>query len=503
MDREITTGTYWFYRGRFDRAGMDMEIVLDKPVDGDVLQAAAEKTLRRFPFLRFTCRRSEDDTRYLLRENTRPFSAVSSPGFVSFDDPRAAGFLWTLGYSENQVDLRRRLHQGRCQNVRQGLYHRLFRRPCDLPADHAGGVSLCRARLRVFGREGGKRFSPPRDRRLPAGRRGRHGRHGAEPHPLAGGAALWGWNLGQALHLLITLALTALSFVFTPALVDLILKADAETKRISVSCIRCMLLQMPVYVAFEMITSYLQSIGHRKEANTMSFLGNTLLYLPLVALLGLRFRAEGVILSTPIALLLTLAVFYARRSLKPRRPVGLRDIMHVSECIHPEEIHVAARCTVQTIEDAVRCSEEIRTGLLGKGADKRTAFLLSLFVEEICSNIIEHGFRKSDAERRLFASHPYAASVFAFLHDGVITLRIYDNCILFDPREKLRSIEEREKDPERGLGLKLIFAMADEASYTSLLNMNHMLIRLPLRGSAASSEKGKKTLTCYDERFSS
>ena len=113
------------------------------------------------------------------------------------------------------------------------------------------------------------------------------------------------------LHLLITLALTVLSFAFTPALVNLILKADDETKKTAVVCVRCMLLQMPVYVCFEMVTSYLQSIGKRKDANRMSFLGQTLLYLPLVALMGLRIGAEGVILSTPLALLLTLFIFYA------------------------------------------------------------------------------------------------------------------------------------------------------------------------------------------------
>jgi Na+-driven multidrug efflux pump/anti-sigma regulatory factor (Ser/Thr protein kinase) len=305
----------------------------------------------------------------------------------------------------------------------------------------------------------------------------------------------------QLRHLLITLALAVVSIALTPALVDLILKADAGTKRVAVVCVRCILLSMPVYVCFEMVTSYLQSLGHRKDANLISILGQTALYLPLVAVAGLRFGAVGVLLSSPLAMLLTLAFFYGKLSWKLGRPARLRDILHVSSCIRTEDIDVVARNTVQRIEDAVQCSEEVRLELLRKGADPRTALAVSLFVEEICSNIIEHGFRKSAAKKKRFFSDEKYAAIFAFIQDGAITLRIYDNCVLFDPAEKLKTLEAHEKDPERGLGLKLVFSMADEATYTSMLNMNHMLIRVPMHRSGAAQKAGNRELNCVDERF--
>ena len=305
----------------------------------------------------------------------------------------------------------------------------------------------------------------------------------------------------QLLHLLITTVLTVLGIIFTPLLVDLILKADAETKRISVVCIRCMLLSMPSYVASEMVVSYLQSIGRLKSANAISVLGQTLIYIPLVALLGMRRGAVGVLLSSPIALTLTLAVFYAGLSVKLRRPARLRDILHISECIHPDEIDVAARTTVQNMNDAVRCSEEVRSALLERGSDQRTALAVSLFVEEICSNIIEHGFRKTDVKRKLFMPTDLYAVVFAFVSEETVTLRVYDNCVLFDPAEKLKRLEESGKGPESGLGLKLVFSMADEASYTSLLNMNHMLIRISMHSDGAPRDAEPKELVCLDERY--
>ena len=93
------------------------------------------------------------------------------------------------------------------------------------------------------------------------------------------------------------------------------------------------------------------------------------------------------------------------------------------------------------------------------------------------------------------------AAVFAFVSEGTVTLRVYDNCVLFDPAEKLKSLEEHGKDPESGLGLKLVFSMADEADYTSLLNMNHMLIRFSLHADKTSRAAGPETLTCSDERY--
>ena len=106
MNREITTGVYWFYRGRFDKSGMNMEIELDCRADGALLQTAAERVMRRYPCLRLTYTRSEDDRQYLLTENSRPFSVVRSVGFVSLEDPVSNGYLWSLGYGENRLYLR-------------------------------------------------------------------------------------------------------------------------------------------------------------------------------------------------------------------------------------------------------------------------------------------------------------------------------------------------------------------------------------------------------------
>ena len=62
-------------------------------------------------------------------------------------------------------------------------------------------------------------------------------------------------------------------------------------------------------------------------------------------------------------------------------------------------------------------------------------------------------------------------------------------------------LDALEKNPERGLGPKFVLLVADEASYTSMLNMNHMLIRVPLHWSSTAEAEGKKRLQSFDERY--
>jgi len=294
----------------------------------------------------------------------------------------------------------------------------------------------------------------------------------------------------QIRMLVLTAALTLLSFIFAPQLTALMLNADAETRQTAVIYVRCILVQIPLYICFEMVTYYLQNIGHGRDANLISLFGSIVFYLPLVFFMKKLFGAPGVVLSVPAALLLTLAVSYIRLCLRLHRIASLRDILHVSECINVSGIDVLDRSTVRNLEESVRCSEKLRLALLEKGSDTKTAYAVSLFAEEICSNIIIHGFTK---QKRLKESSKFA-SVFAYIENDTVTLRIADNCALFDPEEKLRTLEETQSKPESGLGLKLVFSMADEASYTSMLNMNHMLIRVPMHSAKQSSLNTPKKL---------
>ncbi len=57
-----------------------------------------------------------------------------------------------------------------------------------------------------------------------------------------------------------------------------------------------------------------------------------------------------------------------------------------------------------------------------------------------------------------------------------MVLRIKDDCIAFNPREWQELTVVR--DPCANVGIRLVFALAEEVSYQNLLGLNVLTIRL-------------------------
>lgn len=102
-----------------------------------------------------------------------------------------------------------------------------------------------------------------------------------------------------------------------------------------------------------------------------------------------------------------------------------------------------------------------------KGESRRLAYLTSLSVEEMANNVIKHGFKKD--------KKPHSLSVRIVCKDDSLILRFRDNCRGFDPRKKYESIFGNE-DPGRMIGIRMIMAGAEEVRYTSMLDLNNLII---------------------------
>lgn len=273
-----------------------------------------------------------------------------------------------------------------------------------------------------------------------------------------------------------TLITTMIGIIFTPQITDWMLSADEETKKTAVVCARCILIQTPIYICFEMVTSYMQSIGKSKTANVMSLMGSTVLYIPLIIIMGQMFGAPGVILSAPAALLTTLIAFYLKLSFNLKRLANLRDIMHITDCVNVDGMDVLVNCNVNDIENALRCSEQIRRNLTDKYENSRSANHSSLVVEEILSNVFEYGILKS----RKSLQNSKVASVFCYVKNGEVIIRITDNCEYFNPIEEYDRCKSLSKKTYEYPGLLLVNKLTDDLSYTNMLNMNNLLLKINL-----------------------
>ena len=104
-----------------------------------------------------------------------------------------------------------------------------------------------------------------------------------------------------------------------------------------------------------------------------------------------------------------------------------------------------------------------------KGESERITYLTSLAVEEMANNVIEHGFTKDNKKHMLNARIVHK--------EDELIIRMRDNCVSFDPRKKYEQIFEND-DPGSNCGIKMIMAEASDVRYTTMFNLNNLLIRI-------------------------
>ena len=102
-----------------------------------------------------------------------------------------------------------------------------------------------------------------------------------------------------------------------------------------------------------------------------------------------------------------------------------------------------------------------------KGVSNKISYLTALTVEEIAMSIVQQGFMRDDKNHILDIRLVYK--------DGEVILRFRDDCPNFDPKQKYETIF-RNDDVSRMVGARMIIAKAEDVSYTSMLNLNNLII---------------------------
>ena len=120
---------------------------------------------------------------------------------------------------------------------------------------------------------------------------------------------------------------------------------------------------------------------------------------------------------------------------------------------------------IGTVEDAVRISKDAEKFCKDRGQSDRLSRHIALCIEEMATNIIDHGFTKDNK--------PHHLSIRVLHKRDYWVLRFRDDCRAFDP---VHYIPREGKD---ALGIRLTLAMAEEAQYTYSMNLNNLMLKLP------------------------
>ena len=229
---------------------------------------------------------------------------------------------------------------------------------------------------------------------------------------------------------------------------------------------------------FQMIVlvfaNYIQCFGHNIIPVIVYFISNVLLVLFGAAYGGTIARFSGYNADTGIFAGVSIGNIKAVLIL----PVFVGIINLMNGCkdhlwMFPKNFGVPASdeisADIDTQKEVMEFSEKAWQFCVDKGESTRIAYLTSLAVEEMAKNVIEHGFTNDKKDHMLSARIVHK--------EGELIIRMRDNCVSFDPRKKYEQIYANGNN-SGNMGIRLIMAEASEVTYTTMFNLNNLLIRI-------------------------
>ena len=245
-------------------------------------------------------------------------------------------------------------------------------------------------------------------------------------------------------------------------------KDGAEMLPIAARGIRFYGIAILIYGINNAFINYTQGLKRMAISNIYCFLQNFVFVVgPALILSGIIKNADAVWISLIVAEVLTfLCIFGLAAYYKKGFPRGFGDFLFLKEPfgIAPED---AFEFTIESMEEIVPASEAVHDFCLSKGAEEKKAYLMSLFVEELCTNVVEYGFVDGK-------NHSIDVRILNTKEGWVMRCR--DNCKPFDPVEWLKLHES--EDPSKNTGIRMISGMAKSVKYMSTMDLNNLTITI-------------------------
>ncbi|MBR5338811.1 MAG: ATP-binding protein [Lachnospiraceae bacterium] len=238
--------------------------------------------------------------------------------------------------------------------------------------------------------------------------------------------------------------------------------------RMTVWGLRILPLCMPFSVINNHFTCYGQTSGKHALIHMTSLLDGAVFVSLFTALLIPRLDMNSVYVANVLNGLCVLLVFLGYAWWKNRHfPRGMEELMVIPKDFGvPEEERIDI--TVRSVDEVVTVSERVQDFCLSRGIDAKNACFAALFLEEMAGNVVEHGFTKDTKQHTI--------DIRVAHKDGEVILRIRDDCVPFDPGEREKIVSP--DDPEKNIGIRMVYRMARKVEYQNILGLNVLTIRI-------------------------
>ena len=272
--------------------------------------------------------------------------------------------------------------------------------------------------------------------------------------------------ISYSLKLIVTVI--AVMLIAAPWLIRLFLGSDPYVVQMATLALRLYGAGLIACVLYTVLKNYYQGTGRVTFTNVISFADNIGIMLPVTWLFSKLMGLTGVWIGMLVAqcgvLLMIAVVVWVRRG---RVSLTAEDFSLLSADFGaaPEDV---CEMSVTDLPSAIAASEGINAFCADKGLGKRMTMLMSLCVEEIVVNIVEHGFTKD--------SKAHSADVRLVVHEDNCIVRVRDNCVTFDPIHYMEL--HQSDDPMKHIGIRMVMAMVSDINYINSLGLNNLYMRI-------------------------
>ncbi len=233
---------------------------------------------------------------------------------------------------------------------------------------------------------------------------------------------------------------------------------------------RILPLCMPLSVICMHFTCYGQASGKQVLVNLLALLDGVVCVAGFTALLIRTLGMNSVYIANVLNGVVTTLVIIAYSWIRKRHfPKNMDELMVIPDGFGVPECD-RMDLSLHGSEEVAGISQDIQRFCREKGIDERRAFLAALFMEEMAGNIIDHGFTK------VRDSRGKSVDVRVVYKNDALILRLKDDSVPFDP-ETRRSMMDPE-NPEKNIGIRLVYGMAENVRYQNMLGMNVLTIRI-------------------------
>lgn len=274
-------------------------------------------------------------------------------------------------------------------------------------------------------------------------------------------------KLSIRIGLRITLIAGISLILFSPVLASLYIgKESTEAYTYALQAIRFYGYSTPLYLLVYVFEDYLYGIKKTMLSYIYTVLVECIVLVPVAYFMIRLWGGQGAWFATPVYLfILALLTYFYIQSQPYGKNFSMKRLL-----VQPDfgsDAGAELSIDANTMLEVVGLSRIAGLFCKENGLSDKQGFYLSLFIEEMAGNIIEHGFNDGKA---------HSISMRILAKENEVILRLRDNCRPFDPLQRYQMAND--EDLSKNIGIRMVVKSCKEIHYISTFNTNNLIVKI-------------------------